>query len=201
MADQELKKLIKQIDEQPDNYNYIHELYVYLIEHNSAEQAVQLISKFLTLHDISEARYDLGVALYQQGDYEKAIETFKNVNDEKLTAELNYMLASSYFALKEFKKSLAYILLNSEDSVNDQKLLALDYFNLQLVDSAKEVWQKIVANNPDDFESNLYLGIIHLDDLGPQNVFLQKAEQIDSSKFSKAAEKFSGIANYLNKRE
>jgi tetratricopeptide (TPR) repeat protein len=83
---------------------------------------------------------DLGVKLYDDGDYKGAIEQYnKALKIDKKSAVANYEISSTYFALKDYEKAIEY-----SDNIISNKLSYLDQAYilkgsaLDLLDKPKE---------------------------------------------------------------
>ena len=78
--------MIKKINNHPKNIENYLQLSTYLIEQNSADQALELLEKARGLVDQPEAlTYNIAVCYYMQGDFAKSLALLNSIPDDEET--------------------------------------------------------------------------------------------------------------------
>ena len=83
--DRAIHLLIKKIDNEPKNVDNYLQLATFLIEQNSAQQALELLQKAQVVVDQPEKlSYDIAVCYYMLGEFEKSLKLIDSLpNDDE----------------------------------------------------------------------------------------------------------------------
>jgi len=123
-----------------------------------------------------------GIQLHDNGDYKGAIEQYKKaLKIDKNSAIANYEIASSYFALKDYKKAIEYadIIINSKSNYADYAYI-LKGSALDILGKSKEsinVYKEGIKEFPNNYllYYNIALTYYNLKDFKNSETNVQKA--------------------------
>lgn len=208
-AEVTLHKLVKDIDDHPNDYRTYYDLSVFLVELHSYTQAEELLMKAMGLFANRSVKaknmltYGLGNVYYSAGKYEQAIQEFQQVTDENLKSDAYIMMAQSYMAQKNYKKALAFLLTAQEVAKQDVKinmmigqcLMALGNF-----EQAADFYDKVLAVKPTDGKANFDRGLIAMV-LGEDfKLYFDKAEKYDKKNFDQKQGQIADIEKVIQLR-
>ncbi|WP_369395648.1 tetratricopeptide repeat protein [Lentilactobacillus senioris] len=109
-------ELVQKIDRNPEEPQNYYDLATVLVDGNDYEQAEELLMKALGLFDNDEVTvkdkliYGLANVYYAAEEYPKAIQWFEKITSQQLKTDAYLMLAQSYLALGDNKRSMAFAL-------------------------------------------------------------------------------------------
>lgn len=201
-AEVNLHKLVKAIDEKPDNYQAYYELSAFLIKLQNFSQAEELLMKSLGMFADSNKKaedlliYGLGNVYYSAGEFEKAIKQFNSVKDHNLKCDSYIMMAQSYIAKDDYKHGLVFLLTAKDYRKQDPEinqligecLLALGDFQ-----QSAEFYDQILRSKPNDGKANFDRGLVSMV-LGEKYAdYFAKAEKYDKANFDQKQSRIQDI--------
>ncbi|GAB5051772.1 tetratricopeptide repeat protein [Pediococcus ethanolidurans] len=207
-AQEAASKLVKAIDEEPDDFHRYYNLGVFLTQANSFEQAEELYMKALgqfkkdkqaqnTLH------YGLGNAYYEAGEFKKALKQFQCVQDSSLKSDAYLMIAQTYVAEDDYKTALAFALTAQTKHQQDPTIngligeifLALGDFKhaAAYYDQALQADEK---NGKYQFER----GLIALVQGEEETDYFKRAKDLDPVYFKKSQQRLEDIEKFIQTR-
>lgn len=211
-AHQVIHQLIQKIDRQPNNFHNYYDLATFLVEAKDYQQAEELLMKALGIFDNDSddvkdtLKFGLGNVYYAAEEYDKAIKTFQQINDDKLQSEAYIMLAQSYMAKGDNKRAMVFALSaqstkHDDPTVNQMigdNLLALGNFK-----QAGEFYDIVLKHEPKDGKANFNRGLVAMVDDEPFERYFQTAKESDPDYFQKGQQKLKDIEKFvqLNKKE
>ncbi|WP_203649069.1 tetratricopeptide repeat protein [Secundilactobacillus yichangensis] len=205
-----LHRLIKEIDDDPNNYHTYYDLGALLVELKSYSQAEELMMKALGLFaDQSRAAkdtltYGLGNVYYEAGEYQKAIEQFNKVKDTKLKSDAYMMLSQSYMGNNDHKTALAFALTAAENHQQDPQVNQLIADNLLAVGSFKEAakyYDKTLASDPKNGHAQFDRGIAAVVMGEDAAEYFERAKQLDPKYYEKGQVRLADIQAAFTKKQ
>ncbi|MHA8110003.1 tetratricopeptide repeat protein [Lactobacillaceae bacterium Melli_B4] len=205
-ADETLHRLVKDIDEHPHDYRTYYDLGTFLVQLRNYNQAEELLMKAMGLFaDRSKQAkntltYGLGNVYYAAGDYDKAIQEFNRIDDQKLKFDSYIMLAQSYMSKKNYKRAAVFALtaqgMRRQDPTVNQilgdSLLALGNFK-----EAAQFFDVVLKNDSKDGKANFDRGIIAMVLGEPFDQYFAAAEKYDKHYFDKGQGRLKDIEKFI----
>ncbi|MGV0168812.1 tetratricopeptide repeat protein [Furfurilactobacillus sp. WILCCON 0119] len=208
-ANAAVTKLIKQIDEAPQNYHLSYELATVLLEMQDYEQAEELLLKTRSLFPDDEAAialltYGLGNVYYQAALYDKAAAAFGAVTDKTLQVEAYQMLAQTYMQQNDYQKAFAFALTVHDAKRQDKTvnamlgdiLLAMGNFN-QAADFYDQSLASDPKNGPVNFSRALTAMVLDQD----PDRFMAAATAADPQFVADGQQRIDDIVTLINDRK
>lgn len=143
-VDDAIHLLIKKINNHPKNIENYLQLSTYLIEQNSADQALELLEKARGLVDQPEAlTYNIAVCYYMQGDFAKSLALLNSIPDDE---ETMYQKSLIFMKLGQYQKALAYALTLKNQDERTLELIGDIWLSLGDLKSANQTYSKILKD-------------------------------------------------------
>lgn len=130
------------------------------LEEENYEEAIACFEKEITeKKNLGEAYRGLGIAKYELGEYEAAVDAFKNAleNKTEATATIYSLMAASYLQMEDYESALDYYndALEMKDCKEEMKKEILYneiaiYQELGVWDTLKEKVAEYVESYPED---------------------------------------------------
>ncbi|MCF6514872.1 tetratricopeptide repeat protein [Lactobacillus sp. S2-2] len=209
-AEANLHKLIKAINEKPDNYEAYYELSSLLIKLQNFTQAEELLMKALGMFADTNKKakdlltYGLGNVYYSAGEYEKAIKQFTEVKDKELKTDSYIMMAQSYIAKSDYKRALVFLLTAKDYRKQDpeinqmlgESLLALGDFK-----QSAEFYDQILNYDPNNGKANFDRGLVAMV-LGEHYAnYFSKAEKYDKDNYDRKQSRIQDIEKLMKDKQ
>ncbi|MHA8138653.1 tetratricopeptide repeat protein [Lactobacillaceae bacterium Scapto_B20] len=205
-ADETLHRLVKDIDEHPHDYRTYYDLGTFLVQLKNYNQAEELLMKAMGLFaDRSKKAkntltYGLGNVYYEAGEYDKAIQQFNQINDQKLKFDSYIMLAQSYMSKNNYKRAVVFALtaqgMRRQDPAVNQilgdSLLALGNF-----EEAAQFFDVVLKNDPKDGKANFDRGIVAMVLGQPFEQYFADAKKYDQKYFDKGQSRLKDIEKFV----
>lgn len=208
-ANQAVSKLVKQIDDHPEDYHLNYELATVLLDMQDVEQAEELLIKSRGLFsDDDQATnlltYGLGNVYYQAAAYDKAAAEFAKVTDEKLQLDAYQMLAQTYTQQNNYQKAFAFALTVHDANKQDPTanallgdiLMAMGNFN-----QAADFYDQALMADPKNGKVNFNRGLTAMVLGQDEAPFMKAAEQNDPDYVKRSQEKVNDIATLIKKQQ
>lgn len=203
-------ELVQKIDQNPKEPQNYYDLATVLVDGNDYEQAEELLMKALGLFDnASEAVkdkliYGLANVYYAAEEYAKAIKWFEKITSQQLKTEAYLMLAQSYLALGDNKRSMAFALTAQGDqqmtpeisNMIGDNLLALGDF-----EQAGSFYNQTLAIDPNNGPANFNRGLVAMVQAEPYAHYFDKAKKSDPAYFQKGQQKLTDIEKFLQAKQ
>lgn len=206
---QTVHELITKIDQNPDQYQNYYDLAAVLVEGQDLEQAEELLMKALGLFDSNETArdlltYGLGNVYYTAEEFDKAINWFTKIQSKQLQGDAYIMLAQSYLAKGDNKRSMAFALsaqgkVKHDPQVNlmiGDNLLALGEFV-----KAGEFYDKVLADDDHNGPANFNRGLVAMINGEPYSDYFVTANQFDPDYYAKSADKLKDIEQFVKQNK
>ncbi|UQS86450.1 tetratricopeptide repeat protein [Nicoliella spurrieriana] len=205
-ADETLHKLVQDIDDHPHDYRTYYDLGTFLVQLRNYNQAEELLMKAMGLFaDRSKKAkntliYGLGNVYYAAGEYDKAIQQFNQIDDQKLKFDSYIMVAQSYMSKKNYKRAVVFALTaqgmrRQDPSVNwilGSSLLALGNFS-----EAAQFFDIMLQNDTNNGKANFDRGIIAMVLGEPFDDYFAKAKKYDRAYFDKGQSRLKDIEKFI----
>ncbi|MEJ6400781.1 tetratricopeptide repeat protein [Nicoliella lavandulae] len=205
-ADETLHKLVKDIDEHPHDYRTYYDLGTFLVQLRNYNQAEELLMKAMGLFADQSKKakntlmYGLGNVYYAAGEYDKAIQQFNQIDDQKLQFDSYIMLAQSYMSKQNYKKAVVFALTaqgmrRQDPSVNQilgDSLLALGNFS-----EAAQFFDIVLKNDDHNGKANFDRGLIAMVLGEPFDDYFAKAKRYDHRYFEKGQSRLKDIEKFI----
>jgi tetratricopeptide (TPR) repeat protein len=208
-ADEMLHRLVKDIDDHPDNYQTYYDLGAFLVELHNYTQAEELIMKALGLFaDRSKkARetltYGLGNVYYAAGEYNKAINQFNMLSDGDMKTDSYIMLSQAYFAKEDYKKSVVFALTAQGFRKQDPEvnyLLASGLLALGNFEEAAQFYDVVLKSEPNNGKANFDRGLVAMV-LGESfEDYFNLAKKNDFKYFEKGQKRLTDIEKFIQSK-
>ncbi|MCL0329908.1 tetratricopeptide repeat protein [Apilactobacillus xinyiensis] len=209
-ADETLHKLVKGIDEHPHDYKTYYELGAFLVELHNYTQAEELMMKALGLFaDRSKKAkntllYGLGNVYYSAGDFDKAIEQFSKVNDDKLKFDAYMMLAQSYMSKDDYKRAVVFALTaqgmrRQNPDINyilGESLIALGNFK-----EAAGFLDAVIKADSKNGKAYFERGLTAMMNDEDFNDYFVKAKEYDPKYFEKSKNRLADIEKFIKAKQ
>ena len=205
-----LHRLIQEIDDDPNNYHTYYDLSALLIELKSYTQAEELLIKALGLFGdrgrktTDTLTYGLGNVYYAAGEYQKAIEQYGKVKDQKLQKDAYLMVAQSYMGTGNHKLALAFALTAGEHSQQDpavNQLIADNFLALGHFKEAADYFDRVLASQPRNGRAQFDRGITAVILEQDATRYFEQAKQLDAAYYKKGQQRLADIQGALNQRQ
>lgn len=175
------------------------QLSTYLIEQGSFDQAQKLLEQAQHLVEKpQELSYNLAVAYYMQGEFDKALTLLDKIPNDDLTL---YQKALVYLKLGQLQKALAYALSIKNKDTRVKELLGDIWMGLGDFKQAEDNYRQI----PEDERSakiNFLLGIVLFDHNKEEaEKFLAKSKKMDRKYYQQAENQYAAIMKMLSDKE
>ncbi|WP_283678913.1 tetratricopeptide repeat protein [Lentilactobacillus sp. Marseille-Q4993] len=211
-AKQLVHELVVKIDQDPDNYRNYYELATLLVEGKDYPQAEELLMKALGRFATAEIqivdllRYGLGNVYYAAEEFDKAIAEFQKVTDKGLQFQSYLMLAQSYMAKGDSKRSLAFAISAQEKNRKDKTVNQLIGDNLLALGNftqAGEFYDMVLEIDSKDGKANFNRGIVAMINDENFSDYFDKAKKYDQNYFNDGQERLKDIEKFiqLNKKK
>lgn len=205
-ANQLIHGLVQKIDAEPKNYHHYYDLATLLVEGKDYEQAEELLMKALGIFESADKvvkdtlKFGLGNVYYAAEEYDKAIKTFQQIDDEKLQAEAYIMLAQSYMAKGDNKRAMVFALSaqsthRKDPTVNQMigdNLLALGNFS-----QAADFYDQVLKTEPQNGKANFNRGLVAMVNGESFDDYFKKAKQFDPAFYQKGQQKLQDIEKFV----
>lgn len=191
--------LVKRIDQKPQNVENYLQLSTYLIEQGSVDQAQKLLEQAQHLvKKPLELNYNLAVAHYMQGDFDKALALLDQIPNDDLTL---YQKALTYLKLGQSQKALAYALTIKNIDQRVQELLGDIWLSLG---ETKQAEQMYLAIPEVQRTAKIYflLGVSTLEKNRLQaKEYFDQAKKMNVKYYDHAMKQYASIIRMLNDKE
>ncbi|WP_105956259.1 tetratricopeptide repeat protein [Apilactobacillus quenuiae] len=209
-ADKTLHKLVKDIDEHPNDYRTYYDLGAFLVELHNFTQAEELIMKALGLFSDKNKKakeiltYGLGNVYYAAGDFDKSIEQFNALSSSDMKADAFIMLAQSYMGKKDYKKAVVFALTaqgfrKQDPDVNyllGSSLMALGNFS-----EAAQFLDTTLYAQPKNGKANFDRGIVAMV-LGENfDNYFSTAKKYDKKYFDNGQKRLADIEKFIQAKQ
>lgn len=203
-------ELVQKIDQYPDEPQNYYDLATVLVDGNDYEQAEELLMKALGLFDTFSTEvkdkliYGLGNVYYAAEEYPKAINWFEQITSQKLKADAYIMIAQSYLAIGDNKRSMAFALSAQVDqqltpeigNMIGDNLLALGDF-----EQAGNFYDQTLKGDPNNGPAMFNRGLVAMIQEEPYTKYFEKAKQLDPDYFQKSQQKLTDIEKFLKDKK
>lgn len=190
-VDRAVHLLIKEIDQHPKQVGNYLQLSTYLIEQNSADQALELLQKAQSLVDKpQELTYNIAVCYYMQGEFKKSLALLDTLpNDD----ETLYQKALVFMKLGQYQKALAYVMTIKVSDERTLELLGDIWLSLGNLQQANKSYSAINAEKR-NAKVNFLLGLTVLDqDRKQAQEYFKRSKQKDSAYFANAEKQYAAL--------
>ena len=193
--DEAIHLLIKKIDDHPKSVDNYLQLSTYLIEQNSAEQALELLQKAQgVVEKPQELTYNIAVCYYMQGEFEKALQLINTLpNDD----ETLYQKALIFMKLGQYQKALAFAMTIKNLDDRTLELLGDIWLSLGDLKTAQKMFNKI----PDKQRSakvNFLLGLTFLQDNRDQaEKYFNLSKKQNPAYFAQAQKQYDALSKMI----
>lgn len=205
-ADETLHKLVKDIDDNPHNYQTYYDLGAFLVELHNYTQAEELMMKALGLFaDRSKKAketltYGLGNVYYAAGEYDKAIAQFNGLSNGDMKTDAYIMLAQSYMAKEDYKHAVVFALTAQGFRRQDPEvnyLLASSLLSLGNFKEAANFYDKVLQAKPYDGKANFDRGIVAMVLEEDFKKYFDLAKKNDRKYFEKGQKRLADIEKFI----
>ena len=198
-VEQAIHRLIKKIDQHPQQVANYLQLSTYLIEQGSLDQAQKLLEQAQHLvKEPQELNYNLAVCYYMQGDFDKALALLDQIPNDDLTL---YQKALTYLKLGQGQKALAYALTIKKIDERIQELLGDIWLSLGENQQAQQMYLAI-PDNKKNAKVYFLLGVTTLEkDRDQAQKYFAQAKQMDAKYYQQAMNQYASIMKMLNDKE
>ncbi|HJD96203.1 tetratricopeptide repeat protein [Mailhella massiliensis] len=162
-----------------------------LIQHNSREEAIELLRSFAAGHPADgQAQAELALALLRSGRTEDAMTVFRRIPEKQLTPQIRFAYAQALNVSGRFAE--ARVQLNAavkEDPEYSEawQLLALTLEELDRKAEAKKIYRNLLDSDPDNRSARLFLIRLLLQENNMDAVVATISESHDPLHFSVAS--------------
>ena len=162
-----------------------------LIQHNSREEAIELLRSFAAGHPADgQAQAELALALLRSGRTEDAMTVFRRIPEKQLTPQIRFAYAQALNVSGRFAE--ARVQLNAavkEDPEYSEawQLLALTLEELDRKAEAKKIYRNLLDSDPDNRSARLFLIRLLLQEKNMDAVVATISESHDPLHFSVAS--------------
>ncbi|RRG18013.1 tetratricopeptide repeat protein [Weissella viridescens] len=207
----DMRRLVKEIEEQPDNWQAYADLVNVLTATGNFVEAEELGLKSLSLFEAdAEAKaylaYSVGNVYYAAGSYAQAQNYFQLVQLPELAHDVTMMQAQDWFAQKNYKQALAFAVTGTEQDAQDVAafdLLGNIWLALDQFDEAKTAFEQALTLDADDFEANFGRGLLaQVANPDAQNTWFTHAEALDAATFKQKTQQLDDLHQVIvNKQQ
>lgn len=194
-VDDAIHLLIKKINNHPKNIENYLQLSTYLIEQNSADQALELLEKARGLVDQPEdLTYNIAVCYYMQGDFAKSLALLNSIPDDE---ETMYQKALIFMKLGQYQKALAYALTLKNQDERTLELIGDIWLSLGDLKSANQTYSKILKDKR-NAKVNFLLGLT-LFDTNPDKAekYFKVSKKQNPKYFAQAQKQYNAVAKLI----
>ncbi|MDR3190166.1 MAG: hypothetical protein LBT80_03050 [Lactobacillaceae bacterium] len=204
-AQQDISKLVRQIEAAPTDWQaYVDLVNVLTVTENFA-QAEELGLKSLGLfaaapQALENLYYALGNVYYAAADFSQAQLFFSKISDAKLQHDATMMQAQSYYAQQKWQQALVFALTGTEQVPTDGAawvLLGNIWLSLTDLTAAQKAFDQALDLDAADFTANFGRGVTATALGAPDNQWLIKADQIDHAKFNAQATRLDELLQLM----
>ena len=191
--------LIKKINKNPKNIENYLQLSTYLIEHNSPEQALELLEKARGLVDHPEdLTYNISVCYYMRGDFSKSLALLNSIPDDE---ETMYQKSLIFMKLGQYQKALAYALTLKNQDERTLELIGDIWLSLGDLKSANQTYNKIIEDQR-TAKVNFLLGLT-LFDTNPEKAknYFELSKNQDPKYFAQAQKQYNAVAKLIRGKD
>lgn len=194
-----IHQLIALIDQEPKNANNYMQLATYLLDQGSPEQAQELLEKARGLVDNpGDLDYDLAVAYYANGDFDKSLALLKNIPNDDLTL---YQKALVYLKMGQTSRALAHALSIKEQGDKVKELLGDIWLALGDLKAAEGSFLAIPEKKR-SAKVNFLLGVSCLEaDQDRADQFFAKAEKMDPKYYKQAKNQYQSLLKLVSQKQ
>ncbi|WP_276805038.1 tetratricopeptide repeat protein [Lactobacillus hominis] len=197
--DRAIHLLIKKIDNEPKNVDNYLQLATFLIEQNSAQQALELLQKAQVVVDQPEKlSYDIAVCYYMLGEFEKSLKLIDSLpNDD----ETLYQKSLIFMKMGQYQKALAFALTIKKQDNKILELLGDIWLSLGELKAAHDSFAK-VPEKQRSAKVNFLLGLTIFDkDQKQAEQFFSEAKKLDKNYVAQAEKQYSAIAKLIRGKD
>jgi predicted negative regulator of RcsB-dependent stress response len=201
-------ELIEKINQEPDNAANYYALAIVLVKQQSFDQAEELLVKAKGLFSDAKSQdllnYGLGNVYYESGMYDRANQIFQTVTDPKLKQDANLMIAQGYFAQNQYEMAFAFGLTAWEQQREnpDANELMGDISLAMGNASDAKTYYDVALKNKATAKLNFNRGVIEMTlTKSENNVYFDRAKQLDSEFFESSKQRLIDIDKLLNRTE
>ena len=137
-----------------------------LIQSDRGEEALALLESFVQRHpQDAKAQAELALLLMRTGQAQKAMKVFSAIPDSNMTPQIRFAYAQSLNAERRFadaEKQLRLAVKAEENYSEAWQLLALTLEDLGRAKEAKDIFTKLIDNEPGNRSARLFLLRHHL---------------------------------------
>lgn len=194
-VDDAIHLLIKKINNHPKNIENYLQLSTYLIEQNSADQALELLEKARGLVDQPEAlTYNIAVCYYMQEDFAKSLALLNSIPDDE---ETMYQKSLIFMKLGQYQKALAYALTLKNQDERTLELIGDIWLSLGDLKSANQTYSKILKDQR-NAKVNFLLGLT-LFDTNPDKAekYFKVSKKQNPKYFAQAQKQYNAVAKLI----
>ena len=161
-TDEALKIFEKAVQLNSHYIDSINNLGLALREKGRVKEAMEKWQQVIDLEPMQpEAHYNIGVTMLRNGRYNQAIEHLNKSLEKKKEWDVYNYLSTSYMALGQFKNAMGSyneaIKLKPGD-MNIESNIAMTLTKLGKAEQAEQIWQRILARDPENFKAHYGLG-------------------------------------------
>lgn len=203
-------ELVQKIDRNPEEPQNYYDLATVLVDGNDYEQAEELLMKALGLFDNAEVTvkdkliYGLANVYYAAEEYPKAIQWFEKITSQQLKTDAYLMLAQSYLALGDNKRSMAFALTAQGKQTMKPEISNLIGDNLLALgdfEQAGSFYDQTLAVDPNNGPANFNRGLVAMVQAEPYAIYFDKAKKTDPDYFQKSQQKLTDIEKFLKTKQ
>lgn len=194
-VDDAIHLLIEKINNDPKNIENYLQLSTYLIEQNSADQALELLEKARGIVERPEdLTYNIAVCYYMQGDFAKSLALLNSIPDDE---ETMYQKSLIFMKLGQYQKALAYALTLKNQDERTLELIGDIWLSLGDLKSANQTYSKILKDQR-NAKVNFLLGLT-LFDTNPDKAekYFKLSKKQDPKYFVQAQKQYNAVAKLI----
>lgn len=194
-VDDAIHLLIEKINNDPKNIENYLQLSTYLIEQNSADQALELLEKARGIVERPEdLTYNIAVCYYMQGDFAKSLALLNSIPDDE---ETMYQKSLIFMKLGQYQKALAYALTLKNQDERTLELIGDIWLSLGDLKSANQTYSKILKDQR-NAKVNFLLGLT-LFDTSPDKAekYFKLSKKQDPKYFVQAQKQYNAVAKLI----
>lgn len=202
-----VKKLISDIDNDPQNSERYYALGMLLTKSAQYEPAEELFKRTINYFENEHLptdllQYGLGNVFYTAGMYQDSLRVFQKISDKRLKNDAYLMIAQNYYAQGNYQQALVFALTVSEQSLIQQQMAAWSLVgeslmalgNLKL---AADYFDRVLKQKPNEFKTNFDRGVIEMVLHRDAKKYFEIAEQIDPLEFKRKQQRLTDIERVL----
>lgn len=189
--------LAKELEKNPQQLELILQLSTYLTYGGEMEQAEELLLKSKNYFpDEPLIDYNLGNVYYNQGEYEKALAIFEQIDSN----DALFMKAQCFYKLGDNNHALVYAITASENSKEEENFRLVGDILLRLgnVNEAKTYYEQAVATSKNEINTfDLALCKTVLNEADAKEYFAE-SKAINSQYYNDNIQKLEDVQRLIN---